>query len=161
VSGAFAWIAKLAFVLWKQMKPKLTKATFILAVASVAVIGLALIILMPRKLPPIKGSLSEDEARAVLKKLDHVRWRAAYISLSKWDFRTFGLFVSENFRLRPVSVEGDSTNAVVRCPDRLNRVSATYHFENKGGGWSLTTVKHYEFFISPAKQHESTTQQPP
>ena len=130
----------------------------ILALASIAAIGLLVAMLAARKLPQVKGSLSEADARAVLREFDHVRWREAYRSLSKRQFRPFWRYASENFRLRLVSVEGDTTQAVVRCHDRSDRngrpQGVTYDFTNNGGGWSFTSVTHWMGFELDARQLE-------
>jgi hypothetical protein len=99
------------------MKPKLTWRTFLLVIASVAAVCLLLFMFTRNNLPPIWGSLSEEDARAVLKEFDRVRWRPAYVYLRKWEFRLFMRVLTENLKLHPVPVyvEGDGTQAVVEC----------------------------------------------
>ena len=69
-------------------------------VGTIAAIGLLLIVLTGRKLPQVKGSLSQDDAREILSEFHHARWLEAHASLTNRQFRLFWRSASENFRLR-------------------------------------------------------------
>jgi hypothetical protein len=147
----------------------------ILVLGTIAAIGLLLIVLTGRKLPQVKGSLSQDDAREILNEFHRARWGEAHASLTNRQFRLFWRSASENFRLRLVSVEGDTTQAAVRCRYRSDRngrpQGVWYEFTNYGGGWSFTSVTHWDGFEldlrqieelkRPAKNHETITHQPP